>query len=182
MIAKFKMKENKDFLKYIYHEDVYLIDEPVISEDAGKTAPNAEKEPEVVKVDLPIVQEVKPVTFLGNNEKGILILVHDLNTEFLNQKELEFLMAIVNGGLKLTKVDIAIVNLANFPIIQVLDEIQYNYLISFDENEKSNSKYQVMDKEGKKILYAENLTAIEADKEKKRSLWNALISMFNINI
>ena len=176
------MEENKELLKYIYHEDLYIINEPVNASVSRETVSSIEEKiTDPAEEELTSVQEVKPITFFGNNEKGILILVNDPNNEFLNQKELEFLMTIIEAGLQLSKTDIALVNISQYPYEQVLDELPCNYIISFDENEKSNTKYQVMHKEGKKILYAENLTTIKADKKKKRSLWNVLISMFNIN-
>lgn len=177
------MEENKELLKYIYHEDLYIIDEPA---EPVNTQPVIEEE---VKADPseskpPIVHEAKPVTYFGGNEKGILLLVNEPDADFLNQKDLEFLMTIIEGGLKLTKFDIALVNSIKYPYQQVLDEIEYKCLISFDKSEivlqESKPKYQVIEKDGKKILFAEELSTIAADKEKKKLLWKALKNMFNI--
>jgi len=179
-MAKFKMKESKEILKYIYQEDLYIIDEPEKSTVFHQAESKEVTEFDIGEKEPTVVQEIKPVAFLGNNEKGILILVNDCNNEFLNQIEMQFLMTIIEGGLKLTKVDFALINLAKYSYSQVLDEMQYNYIISFDETQKSNTRYQVIDKDRKKILFAENLTAIEADKEKKKLLWKTLKSMFNI--
>lgn len=175
------MEENKELLKYIYHEDLYLIDEPTELTDI----PHVNEEgiiSEVKERERPLIQETLPITFFGNNEKKILILVNDPANVFLNKKELEFLMSIIESGLKLTKVDFALVNCHKNPTQQILDEIEYNYLISFDENAISvqKSKYQVIETDRKKMLFAGKLSAIEADREKKKQLWKALKSMFNI--
>lgn len=182
MTKKYKMEENKELLKYIYHEDLYLIDEPAASANV-QVIHEEELISEVKDSETPpLVQEALPVTFFGSNEKKILILVNDSANDFLNQKEMEFLMSIIESGLKLTKVDFALVNCHKYPTQQILDEIEYNYLISFDENEISaqKSKYQVIDTDRKKMLFAEKLSEIEAVKEKKKQLWKALKSMFNI--
>ncbi|MCK5701969.1 MAG: hypothetical protein KAI29_12485 [Cyclobacteriaceae bacterium] len=173
------MEENKDLLKYIYHEDLYIVDEPAASDDT-QIVIEEEIASEPGENKPSIVQETKPVIFFGSNEKGILILVNDLDNDFLNQKEMDFLMTIIEGGLKLTKIDFALVNIAKYPYSQVLDELHYNYIVSFDETQKSNPRYQVIVKDNKKMLFAENLSAIEADREKKKLLWKALKAMFDL--
>lgn len=174
------MKENKELLKYIYHEDLYIVNEPINVPVSRVTESTEEKTTDPAEEELTSVQEIKPVTFLGNNEKGILIVVNDPTNEFLNQKELEFLMTIIEAGLELTKVDIALVNLAKYPYAQVLDEMPCNYIISFDDNQKANPRYQVINKDKKKMLFAESLDVIEADVAKKKNLWLALKTMFHI--
>lgn len=175
------MEENQEFIKYIYHEDLYRIDEPA----ALANIPLVQEEDIITDVkesEPTLVKEALPITFYGNNEKKILILVNDPTNDFLNQKELDFLMSIIESGLKLTKVDFALVNCHKYPTQQILDEIEYNYLISFDENEISTqkSKYQIIDSDRKNLLFAEKLSVIGADREKKMLLWKALKSMFNI--
>jgi hypothetical protein len=175
------MEENTELLQYIYHEDLYLIDEP--EEKVNVTIEHQEEIKSDVKAhEAPLVEEAKAITFFGNNEKKILILVNDPANDFLNQNELKFLMSIIEGGLKMSKVDFALVNCEKYPTQQIVDEIAHDYLISFDENEISlqKSKYQVIDKDGKKLLFAERLSVIEATREKKKQLWTALKSMFSM--
>jgi len=177
------MEENKELLKYIYHEDLYIVDEPAetvntqYANEKENILESGENKPS-------IVQETKPVTYFGSNEKEILVLVNEPDSDFLNQKDLEFLMTIIEGGLRLTKDDIALVNIIKYPYNQVLDEIEYKFLISFNEDEiilqESKSRYRVIEKDSKKMLFAEKLSAIEANKEKKKQLWEALKIMFNL--
>ncbi len=176
------MEENNELLRYIYHDDLYMVKEPA----ASANVPAIQEEELISEVkesgSPPLAQEALPVTFYGNNEKKILILVNDPTNDFLNQKELEFLLSIIERGLKLSKVDFALVNGHKYPAQQILDEIEYLYLISFGEHDISaqKSKYQVIDADHKKILFAEKLSAIEGDREKKKLLWEALKAMFHI--
>ena len=118
------MEENLELLKYIYHEDLYIIDEP---SESIPIEPIIEKESnaEPIESQPTLVQETKPVTYFGNNEKGILILVNDPSSDFINQTDLEFLMKIIESGLRYSKNDFALVNVANYPTDQILDEISY---------------------------------------------------------
>src|SRR5210317_1264090 len=123
------MEHNLELLKHIYQEDLYIIHEP-------KVAPVEEPEVQEVQENSPPeesakVEEQMPVKFLGRNEKGILILVKDQDNELLNQTDLDFLMKVVESGLRYSKNDFALVNAAHFPVSQILDEVPYNYILSF---------------------------------------------------
>ena len=54
----------------------------------------------------------------------------------------------------------------------------------FDENDiflqESGVLYQVIEKDSKKMLFAEKLSVIGGDKEKKKLLWEALKAMFDL--
>ena len=185
------MEENNEFLKFIYHEDLYIIDEPkaqnIKVEQPEEPERTSDEEPEKIKIEevaTPVVEELKPVICFGNNEKRILILTHDPTNDFLNQNDLDFLMKIIESGLRYSKNDFALVNTAKFAIDQILDEIEFTFLISFgiDELSIANNKptYEVLDLDGKKNLFAENLGVISCDQNKKMQLWKALKAMFNI--
>lgn len=182
------MEENSEFLKFIYHEDLYIIDEPEaqkpqLEEPEEKSIEEVE-EIKDKEVSSPVVEEIKPVICFGNNEKRILILTHDPASDFLNQKDLDFLMKIIESGLRYSRNDFALVNTAKFPVDQIFDEIEFKFLISFGIEELSitNNKplYEVLDLDGKKKLFAENLGMISSDQNKKMKLWKALKAMFNI--
>jgi len=176
------MEENLELLKYIYHEDLYIIDEP---SESIPIQPVIEKESnaDTIESQATLVQETKPVTYFGNNEKGILILVNDPSNDFINQTDLEFLMKIIENGLKYSKNDFALVNVANYPTDQIMDEISYSYLLSFGDNtyfKGDLSLYQIHKKDGKNELFADNLSEIAGDEAKKMQLWKTLKTMFNI--
>ena len=176
------MEENLDLLKYIYHEDLYIIDEP---SESIPIQPLIEKESnaDTIENQATLVQESKPVTYFGNNEKEILILVNDPSNDFINQTDLEFLMKIIENGLKYSKNDFALVNVANYPTDQIMDEISYSYLLSFGDNtyfKGDQSLYQIHKKDGKNELFADSLREIAGDEAKKTQLWKTLKTMFNI--
>ena len=182
------MEEHDSFLKYIYHEDLYIIDESA-PEVAGKPEPAAEVDTghpvEERAASAAAVEESRPVSYLGSNEQGILILVEDHSDELLNQTDLDLLMKIVESGLKQSKNDFALVNTAKFPIGQVLDEVSYSYLISFgvdlSDLFSNTSPYNVHKIESGLLLCSEPLSSMHQDDQKKKKLWLALKSMFNIS-
>lgn len=178
------MEKQEEFLKYIYHEDLYIIDEPPLA-----LAETQELKEEVADLSSEredeLVNEPSPVKFLGSNNKGILILVNDPDSEFLNERDLGFLMRIVESGLKYSKTDIAIVNCVKFPYWQIFDEIHHAFLIAFGNHQteflQGKPKYLVSDNDGIKVLLADDLGSMADDKQKKGQLWAALQSMFNLN-
>jgi hypothetical protein len=164
-----------EYLKYIFHEDLYIIEQPTeATHEAGDGNKPASG-----------VQEPPPLKFLGSNDKKILILVNDHSSEFLNSNDLDFLMRIIEGGLKYSRSDIAVVNCVKFAYEQIFDEVNYEYIIAFGDHASEyvgeGKKYEAFKNRGKKVLLAENLREIEGDKGKKTSLWKALQIMFDIN-
>lgn len=173
------MENNLELLKYIYQEDLYIIDEPARVQDQDTRV-------EQQQIDAPAkAEEQMPVQFFGRNAKGILILVEDPENELLNQAELDFLMKVVESGLRYSKNDFALVNTARFPVSQILDEVPSSHILSFGVRlpkiDVGASTYQVMDLDGNQVLLAHPLREIAQDQNKKKSLWSSLKSMFNIS-
>ena len=171
------MKDNQ-YLKFIFHEDLFLIEEPVgegkVTNDDFVALSTDDQEPSLAK---------EPVSYFGKNEKGILLLIYDPGNSFLNQSDLDFLMRIVESGLRFSKNDIALVNTAHYPVEQVLEEIPHKYIISFgivDARWEGRTIYQRFDNEQIVHLPAQSLTEIASDENNKRKLWEALKSIFNI--
>jgi hypothetical protein len=110
--------------------------------------------------------------------------VEDDADELLNQNDLDLLMKIVESGLKYTRNDFALVNTAKFPVKQVLEEISYSYLISFgvdlSDLFSQSALYTVHEEDNSKLLFSETLASMQHDDQKKKKLWIALKSMFNI--
>jgi hypothetical protein len=174
------MEEFSPFLKYIYQEDIYLIDEPAVLHDNDAAQESAE--PVNMQEE---VHEPQPVKYLGSNNKGILILVNDTESEFLNSKDLDFLMRIIESGLKLSKTDIGVVNCLKNPYSQIFDELHHSHIIAFGnhQTEKLNGKTrsEVVEEDGIKILLADELKDLEDDRDRKTVLWKALQRMFELN-
>ena len=182
------MEEKSEFLKYIYNEELYIIDEPELQPVHADTAGTESKEVVVENENnntSTLVEEPTPISFFGNNEKGILILVDDTTDELLNQKDLDLLMKIIESGLHYSKNDFALVNVAKKSIDQILNEISYSYLISFGidlSNSFSDTTPYTIHKVGSsQLLFSEPLSSMHDNKARKGKLWLALKSMFNIS-
>jgi hypothetical protein len=177
------MEKQEEFLRYIYNEDLYIIDKPsmILAKAQAPRQVGADANTEQQE----LVNEPSSVKYLGSNNKGILILVNDPESEFLNETDLGFLMRIVESGLKYSKTDIAIVNCAKYPYWQIFDEIHHTFLIALGSHQadvlQGKSKYQVSDNEGIRVLIADELATMADDREKKGKLWSSLQNMFNLN-
>ncbi len=60
---------------------------------------------------VPAIAKANSISFLGNNQKQIAIIVADDKTLYLPDDELNFLMGIL-GACKLSMADVALVNIA----------------------------------------------------------------------
>jgi hypothetical protein len=173
--------ETDAYLKFLYTEDVYIFKEDLRNTSQNPSDIHADKDQ---NISTDGVSEPYIVKYIGSNNKGVLILVHDSQNEFLNKKDYDFLMRIIEGGLKFSKTDIAIVNCHQFEYDQIFDEIDHQYLIAFGNHTASfagtNPMYQVYKYLGKKVLLADSLNEIEPSIDKKTLLWKALQLMFDI--
>ncbi len=176
--------EEELLLIYIYQEEIYVLDEPTTPvEQIDKTGSSSSVPASQESVSNQL-HEPEPVKQLGNNDKGILILVHDEKNEFLDPGSLSVLMKIIESGLKYGKNDIALVNCAKYSVDQIMDEVPHLYLLAFGikdlPDEYTHSTYSAFDHDDRKILLADDLKSLEPDRSKKGQLWNALQSMFNL--
>ncbi len=169
-----------EHLKYIFTEDLFLISEPEAAPGPYERTRNTE---EGIKTD-PDVSEPETVRWWGANEKGILFITYDPGSEFLDSTDHEFLMKIIESGLRLSKQDIAITNCARFPYQQIRDEVAHEFLVFFGNQHGMTPsiypQYEVIEEGSVKMLFAEPLKDIGGDRKKKLRLWNALKTMFNI--
>lgn len=178
--------ENTEFLKYFINEDIYKIDEesvPSTSKPVVEThkAEHVEKpQQETPKVEEPqeaIAPSPVPV-FKGGNKKGVLVLVEDAEAEFLNQKDLDYLLKIL-GAVKLSLDDIALVNASKET---GYSRISFQQALVFTTNHSlplgSNQKYSQIPFEGNQVLLADRLDQIAASVELRKALWDALRLLF----
>lgn len=180
------MEENNKLLKFIYHEDLYIIDEPSEPENQKKENVAIEKKAVAFEhdIEIPVIEEPQAVSYFGKNEKGIIILVNDPTNDLLNQSDLDLLMKIVEGGLRYSKNDFALINTSQYPVDQILAEIDHEYLIAFGIDDPAllnkSALYENQEIDGKKVLFSEALSVLSKDQSKKMQLWKALKTMFNI--
>lgn len=142
----------------------------------------AENQPEndLIKQSLP--------PHLGNNEKNIAIVVKTENLAFLPEKDLEFLLAVLQAC-KLGMKDITLVNLANNPSLtytKMAEAFSYQTMLLFDvtttelEIPLQVPHYQVQQYGNKAYLQAPALSVLETNKEEKKQLWLSLKKIFGI--
>lgn len=159
--------EDTEFLPFFLTEPVYIVPE----------------------AELPAEPEVVVPEFLGENHREILILVYEEDTQFLSKSNQAFLEKVLQA-LDLSWSDVALVNWAHHADedtyrMEGLSLIPFQRCVTFGllppdwETGHCFKQYDVtQDASGSKLLWADALTDIASDLEKKRRLWQGLKSMF----
>jgi len=125
--------------------------------------------------------------FLGNNNRGIAILVNDPTAVFINDEWLDTLGKLL-AALKINLADTAIINLHKTPVVftQLQKEFQATHIILFGittgqiQLPFAIPDYQAQNFAGCTILKAPEITlaapanTTEAIKAEKRKLWESL--------
>jgi hypothetical protein len=164
-------------------------DELVLIDDQKSSNANKPKKGEAV-VTAP--QEIqKPISYLGDNQKKITILLQDTAAVHLADESLQFLTAIL-AACKLNMGDVAIVNTVHQPVqyTQIKTELKPSTIILFDISTASIAlpfevpHYQVQQYDNCTLLFSAPLQSMlvktDAAKLEKGKLWNALKKTFNI--
>lgn len=137
------------------------------------------------------IQTPKPISYLGNNQKKVTILLEDNTAVHVADESLQFLTAIL-AACKLNMGDVAIVNTANQAVnyVQIKKELQPTALLLFNITAASIAlpfevpQYQVQQYDNCTLLFSAPLQAMlvkdETAKTEKGKLWNALKKTFNI--
>lgn len=138
-----------------------------------------------------VLDIIKPISFLGNNQKKVTILLQDHTAVHVADESLQFLTAIL-AACKLNMGDVAIVNTANQNVnyTQIKSELQPTTLLLFNITAASIAlpfevpQYQVQQYDHCTLLFSAPLQAMlvkdESAKTEKGKLWNALKKTFNI--
>ena len=164
-------------------------DELVLIDDQKSSNANKPKKSEAV---LTAPQEIqKPISYLGDNQKKITILLQDTTAVHLADESLQFLTAIL-AACKLNMGDVAIVNTVHQPVqyTQIKTELKPSTIILFDISNASIAlpfevpHYQVQQYDNCTLLFSAPLQSMlvktDAAKLEKGKLWNALKKTFNI--
>lgn len=125
---------------------------------------------------------------MGNNQKGILILVDEPSEPFLKASELDFLANILKAC-QLGLNDVVIVNInktesKDYKIL--LDQFPSQTAILFGMEPASIGlplhfpAYQVQSFDRQQYLSAPALSVLSASQAEKKLLWNALKKLFSI--
>jgi len=118
--------ENPIAFSFIIQDDIYLLeaDKSFYNSPAAAAVLNAVSEPEPVyyttPVAEPVIEKKEPVSFkfMGGNKKHYLILTHYPNAEFIDDGHLAALQSTL-GRLNTGADDVAIINLANYPDVNL---------------------------------------------------------------
>ena len=169
-----------DFYQLFFTENLYLV-------------PDHEPENMPVPLPVPAAEDIngdtvpaKTYRILGENRKGLLIVVSLPESEFAQLPQHDFLTKVL-ASIKHTPSDVGFVNLPpqeKLDIYQVSKETTLNTLLAFGPgllDMSSDSKIHLYKPAsiGKiPLLIADVLTTIENDVNKKKSLWVGLQNIF----
>lgn len=186
-------------LSILLNEDLYVI-EPVETIQNTEVITAHKEEPKIAvenKTVIPVLQNVpveaqeqakpqavssKPVfNYLGDNNKYLLIIVNDTTHQFINDKDLAFLLKIL-AAKKLDLHDIAILNTHNYTDLTFKDLKDYfacNKILTFGINPKllqiqGITANKAGEFDGVKILGTWALPLLDTDVKKKTVYWNEL--------
>lgn len=156
--------------------------------DAPKSEPPAEK-PAPSPVAAPPKEAPAPggTSFLGRNEKGILILVSKDDAVYLPDGELNFLTNILSAC-QLSLADVAIVNwkTAHTELGALQQQLGTRFILLFDVSPLDAGlpinfpHFQIQQFDGRTYLSSPALADVEKDVTVKRQLWPSLKKMFSI--
>jgi hypothetical protein len=192
------------FLKFIYEQPIFLIGEDSLkhaniapqplkqTESAVISAPKTAIEKTVVpqitpkspKEDMSV--GVKKLLFIGENKRKITIIFEQKSADFLKTPEYDLLTKIINA-VKLTPNEVALVNVSDnlsFSFEQIATQLAPEKCIIFGVNSSSlkmpipTDKNTVLNMGKTQILYAESLTTLLFDRDKKIALWEVLKKIF----
>lgn len=136
----------------------------------------------------PGLSETGNLSYLGKNEKNILLIVREKNALYLSDENLHFLVGILNAC-KLTLTDTALLN------VHERNDIKYNMLLEkfkpgiilFFGIEPASLEfplqfplYQLQKYNNQTYLSAPSLDELAADIEKKKLFWASLRKLFSV--
>lgn len=133
----------------------------------------------------------KPIKFLGDHLKKILVLVHDENAVYLNEADLGLLSSILNAC-KLNLADIALVNTASQPLSlhEILETLPSQYVFVFAltgtalKIKLPTTLYKAIELGDTQILFSGSLQSMQGAEQnakmEKSKLWNALKLLFKL--
>ncbi|PIB35813.1 hypothetical protein BFP72_10620 [Reichenbachiella sp. 5M10] len=172
--------QNKAFLKYLFHENIYLIDDALLVEQVATSQPNllVEEEDGVVEAaDVETKAGAKePVAMYQSKGKSVLVLYENKEEAEMKAPELAYLQKIL-GAVKLQWGDVESRNVAQYP---VTGEPSNPKIIAFTHAHGMGvvAPYVLKSTGRQQIIMAHDLTTIAASVEYRKQLWAALQQMF----
>lgn len=139
----------------------------------------------LVEINATGVPEPASKTYLGSNEKNILIIVNTADAVFLEDEELTFLTNILSAC-HLSLADVAIINWLNKETASIASELNSKNVLLFGISPLQfglpiNFPYfQIQNFDKTDYLTAPALSVISNDVQIKKELWSSLKKMFRI--
>ena len=173
-------EQHLEFYQHFYTENLFLIP------DLHSTAPTKDSLSTATEEINGDTQPVKKYNLLGENKKGLIIVVALPEKEFRALPQHEFLSKVL-ASIRHTPEDVAFINLASkekLDTYKLSKETTVNQLLAFgpglldlDVNSKI-SLYKPASIGATPLLIADVLGDIENDVNKKKLLWNGLQTIF----
>jgi len=132
--------------------------------------------------------EKNNISFLGNNQKKIAIIVNDENSIYLPDEALNFLLGVLSAC-KLTMDDVALVNTAKNRVLtysNIQQELSATTVLLFGVGPQQLQlplqfpQYQIQKFNMQAYLAAPSLLLLQQDKAEKTKLWNCLKQLFSL--
>ncbi len=173
------------FYQQLFTEHLFVLPEtlppaPAVSVPEAETISPAELE------RLGSTMPINKYSLVGENKKGLVLLVSLPDAAFQALPKNEFLTKII-GAIRYTPADVGYINALHLKPINSHDlskEVTVNHLLVFGKNildmtaDSRVSYYKPASIGRTPLLIVEELEAIERDVNKKKQLWAALQSMF----
>ncbi|MDQ3290330.1 MAG: hypothetical protein M3Q05_03465 [Bacteroidota bacterium] len=175
------------FYQQLFNEPLFILTEP--HSDVPVSLPKQNEPEPISKAEIEEWGSTAPVNkyrVIGNNQKGLVLLVSLPEPAYQELTKNEFLIKIL-GAIKYTPNDVAFVNAFQVKPVNIFElgkEVQLNHLIVFGKNivdmtgDSRVGYYKPASIGRTPLLIVEELDAIEKDVNKKKQLWAALQTMF----
>ncbi len=175
------MEENREFLRYLIDEDIYVIKSDAMFQiDKVATQENTNTKQTGSDTNGAIAAE-RPLHFQGSTASGVAIVVNNSDTDFLTTEEKTLLSKIL-AAIKLQLNDVAVINLKdNDHLTQnLLKEVGIVRCLVFDSNSPlvKADLYEPIQAMGIAFLKCNNLGVISAEVSEKKMLWAQLQKLF----
>lgn len=177
---------NLAFYQQLFTEHLFILPDELPNVAPPLTSP----EPEPISAEelerLGSTAPIKKFSLVGENQKGLIILVSLPEFAFQDLSKNEFLTKII-GAIKYTPSDVGYINAIDIKPVNIHDlskEVSLANLLVFGKNildmssDSRVSYYKPASIGSTPLLIAEELEVIERDVNKKKQLWAALQSMF----
>lgn len=204
---------NAEFLRHFMPETLYLIEEdrvPVVSPEQTVQAGAVNAQDTPVQDVKPAKEETPPAPIatqvaaipklpkvdtapvpksfdvLGENQKGLIVLVTLPEADFRALPQSQFLIKIL-AAIGFGPKDVAFVNNlsgATTKFEMLRETMQTNYIISFasrldtDLPHEKFTLYNPVQVDGVSVVFSQSLAVLDGDQEHKKLLWGALQRVF----